>query len=77
MPTIFSEAGFRFMIYVHDHAPAHLHILGHGGAVELLIKPLALRAVRGPLTNAEVRKVIQIAQDRHAELLQAWRKHHG
>lgn len=65
------------MIYVHDHAPAHIHILGHGGAVELLIEPLALRAVRGPLTNAEVRKAIQIAQDRHAELLQAWRKHHG
>ena len=65
------------MIYVHDHAPTHLHIQGHGGAVELLIEPLALRAVRGPLTNAEVRKVIQIAQDRHAELLQAWRKHHG
>lgn len=77
MPTIFSEAGFRFMIYVHDHAPAPIHILGQGGAVELLIEPLALRAVRGPLTNAEVRKVIQIAQDRHAELLQAWRKHHG
>ena len=35
------------MIYVHDHAPTHLHIQGHGGAVELLIEPLALRAVRG------------------------------
>lgn len=77
MPTIFSEAGFRFMIYVHDHAPAHIHVLGHGGAVELLIEPLALRAVRGPLTNAEVRKVIQIARHRQVELLQASRTHHG
>lgn len=77
MPTIFNEAGFRFMIYVHDHAPAHVHVLGHGGAVELLIEPLSLRAVRGALTNAQVRTVLQIARRRNAELLQAWRMHHG
>ncbi len=65
------------MIYVHDHAPAHIDVLGHGGAVELLIEPLSLRAVCGPLTDAQVRKVVQIAGDRQAELLQAWREHHG
>jgi hypothetical protein len=77
MPTIFNEAGFRFMIYVHDHAPAHIHVLGHGGVVELLIEPLSLRAVRGNLTDAQVRKVVQIAASRQGELLQAWREHHG
>ncbi len=77
MPTIFNEGGFRFMIYVHDHSPAHIHVLGHGGAVELLINPIALRAVRGPLTNAQVRKVVRIASDRQSELMQAWRDHHG
>lgn len=65
------------MIYVHDHAPAHIHVLGHGGAVELLIEPLALRAVRGALTAAQVRKVVQIARERQPELLQAWKEHHG
>ena len=65
------------MIYVHDHAPAHIHVIGHGGAVELMIETLALRAVRGPLTDAQVRKVVQIASDRQSELLQASRKHHG
>ena len=65
------------MIYVHDHAPAHIHVLGHGGAVELFVDPLSLRAVRGPLTNVQVRNVVQIARDRQSELLQAWRKHHG
>jgi len=77
MPTFFNEAGFRFMIYVHDHAPAHIHVLGHGGSMELLIEPLSLRAVRGSLTNAQVRAVMKIARDRHSELLQSWRKHHG
>jgi hypothetical protein len=77
MPTIFTAAGFRFMIYVHDHAPPHIHVLGHGGAVELLIDPLALRAVRGSLSNAQVRDVMRIAMDRQDELRQAWREHHG
>ena len=63
-------------MYFHDHAPPHIHVLGHVGAVELLIEPLSLRAVRGPLTNAQVRKVVQIATARQSELLQAWRKHH-
>ena len=77
MPTLFSEAGFRFMIYVHDHAPPHVHVLGHGGAVELFIEPLSLRAVRGPLTNAQVREVMQIAKNRQPELIEAWKNHHG
>lgn len=77
MLTLFIEAGYRFMIHVHDHAPPHIHVLGHGGAVEVLIDPLALRAARGSLGNAQVRKVMQIAAGRQAELRQAWRKHHG
>ena len=64
MPTIFNEAGFRFMIYVHDHAPPHIHVLGHGGAVELLIEPLSLRAVRGPLSNSQVRAVYSSARSK-------------
>ena len=77
MPTIFNQAGFRFMIYVHDYAPPHIHVIGHGGAVELQIEPLSLRAVRGPLTDAQVRAVVRIATERQSELLQAWRNHHG
>ncbi len=77
MPTVFSAAGFRFMIYVHDHAPAHVHVMGHGGTVELWLDSLTLRAVRGSLTDAQVRLVVQLARGHHAELMQAWRKHHG
>lgn len=77
MPTIFTDGGFRFMIYLHDHAPPHIHAIGHGGTVELGIDPLALRAVRGSLSNAQVRRVMKVARDRRGELLQAWRQHHG
>ncbi len=77
MPTIFYAAGFRFMIYVHDHAPAHVHVIGHGATVELNIDPVALRAVRGSLTDSQIRHIIQIARRREPELLAAWQTHHG
>jgi hypothetical protein len=63
------------MMQVHDHAPPHIHVLGHGGVVELLIEPLAVRAVRGPLTHGQIRKVLQIPTERQQELRDAWRRH--
>lgn len=77
MPTVFLEAGFRFMIYVHDHSPAHVHVIGHGGTVELHIDPVALRAIRGSLTDSQIRQIIRIARSRQTELLAAWKAHHG
>ena len=77
MPTIFIEAGFRFMIYVHDHAPAHVHIHGHGGVDEVVLDPLTLRAVRGNISGSEVRNALKIADKHKDALLTAWRTHHG
>jgi hypothetical protein len=30
MPTIFTYAGHRVVIYSNDHRPAHVHVLGSG-----------------------------------------------
>lgn len=30
MPTIFTHAGHRVVIYSNDHRPAHVHVLGSG-----------------------------------------------
>lgn len=65
------------MIYVHDHAPPHVHIHGHDGVVELLLETLKLRGVRGDITNAEVRRAMSIAAEHQDQLLAAWRNHHG
>jgi hypothetical protein len=77
MPTIFTKSGFRFMIYVHDHAPPHVHIHGQDGVVELLLETLKLRGIRGNISNSEVRRAMTIAAEHQNELLAAWRNHHG
>jgi Domain of unknown function (DUF4160) len=77
MPTIFTESGFRFMIYVHGHAPPHVPIHGSGGVVELMLETLKLKGVRGNISNSDVRKVMAIAAKHQDELLAAWENHHG
>ena len=32
MPTVFRLHGLRFMIFLDDHAPAHVHVFGDGEA---------------------------------------------
>jgi Domain of unknown function (DUF4160) len=65
------------MIYVHDHAPPHVHIHGHDGVVELMLETLTLKAVRGSISNSEVRRAVSIAVEHQSELLAAWKNHHG
>lgn len=35
MPTVLCQAGFDFMVYTHDHRPAHVHIWKGGN--ELIV----------------------------------------
>jgi Domain of unknown function (DUF4160) len=32
MPVIYRKDGCRFVIYLNDHGPAHVHIIGDGEA---------------------------------------------
>ena len=75
MPTIFTEGGFRFMIYLDDHLPAHVHAIGADCMIRIGLDPLeVLSSVGGKATD--VRRATEIAQRRREELLAAWRKHH-
>lgn len=76
MPTIFTEGGFRFMIYVDDHLPAHVHAIGADCVIRIGLEPLEVLSSVGAKEN-DVRRAAGIADRRREELLAAWRKHHG
>jgi hypothetical protein len=76
MPTVFTEGGFRFMIYLDDHPPAHVHAIGADCVVRIGLEPLEVLSSVGARAN-EVRRAAGIAERRREELLAAWRKHHG
>jgi len=76
VPTIFIEDGFRFMIYLDDHPPAHVHAIGAGCMMRIGLEPLQLLSSVGAKAN-DVRRAMEIAARRRGELLAAWKKHHG
>lgn len=76
MPTVFTEGGFRFMIYLDDHPPAHVHAIGADCMIRIGLEPLEVLSSVGTKAN-DVRRATAIAERRREELLAAWRKHHG
>jgi hypothetical protein len=78
MVTVHHAFGFRFVMFVNDHHPPHMHVFGQGGEakIDLLANDAAVLAwVRG-ISGADQRRLLAEARSRHAILLNAWRTIH-
>lgn len=64
------------MIYPNDHPPAHVHIIGPGWAVVVNLHGLEVREVVGPCAERDARRVLELAGEHRAALLEAWRRFH-
>ncbi|MEA3029602.1 MAG: hypothetical protein QOG13_927 [Sphingomonadales bacterium] len=79
MPTIHREHGLRFAIYVDDHPPPHLHVLGDG-ELKVIIRgkdgfPLLVYAAG---MKARLRRcAMDVVLERQAEFLGRWLEIHG
>ena len=76
MATISTEGGFRFMIYLDDRPPAHVHAIGADCVIRIGLEPPEILSSVGAKAS-DVRRAAGIAERRREELLAAWRKHHG
>lgn len=65
----------RFVIYLNDHEPAHVHVYGDG---EARIDKLNLRvlSIRGMSKRDAARALMVVALNR-ADFLERWTKIHG
>ena len=77
--VVYRESGLRFVIFVDDHAPPHVHVYGDCAARINLIGPMG-----GPkLVNAvgmkasDLRQAVRIVGERQALLLKRWREIHA
>lgn len=79
MVVVHRAHGFRFVIFVDDHEPAHVHIKGSGDAKIELVGPVGLPHLiysRG-ITKADMRRLlIEVTRQRDAFLRQ-WEHIHG
>ena len=76
MPTIDREHGLNFVIYVDDHLPPHVHVMGRGTARIMLEPAVALDYARG-LSKADIGRALDVVESRQLEMLEAWKRIHG
>lgn len=79
MVTVLRALGLRVVIYVNDHDPAHVHVLGDGEAKINLLgaggSPELIWA--DGMSRGEVRRALRIVTDEQTALLARWEEIHG
>lgn len=80
MPTIHREGGFRFIVFVDDHEPAHVRVAFAGAMARIMIGDIDHRPVAtdpGYMRTRDVRRAVRIVEDQQERFLKAWREIHG
>ena len=79
MVTIFSDSGLRFVIFMADHDPPHVHVFGDGIAkIELGSDENEVRVVDAErMKTGDIRKAKRIVMERRDELMAKWEELHG
>jgi Domain of unknown function (DUF4160) len=80
MPTVHRTGSLRFVIFLDDHGPPHVHVFSAGGEAKLLLegsdgRPMLLWA-RG-MDRGKLRQAMSETMAHHGELLVAWNNIHG
>ena len=77
MVTVHIAHGLRFVIFLNDHEPAHVHVFGEGQA------KIDMAAADGPkliwaqgVKRNDVRRAMAIAAEKQAHFLARWREIH-
>lgn len=80
MPVVMREGGWRFIIYVDDHEPPHVHARGEGGYAKIHLDgadglPEVVRMRR--LNDHTAWNALAIVHRNQQRLLREWRTIHG
>ena len=80
VPTILRVGGLRLVIYLNDHRPAHVHVIGAGRETVFELNcpdgPPKVREGAG-YRSKELSTLTRVLWDRLAQLCEAWRSIHG
>ncbi len=78
MVTVFRAHGLRFIIFLNDHEPAHVHVFGDGEAkINLLSGDGSPELVWADRMNRnDLRRAMKFVTEQRNELLEKWREIH-
>ena len=78
MVTVYAAHGLRFVIFLNDHEPAHLHVFGEGHA------KIDIAGADGPtlvwaqgMKRSDIRRAMAIAAEEQVRFLARWEDIHG
>jgi hypothetical protein len=79
MVTVHRQSGLRFVIYVDDHEPAHLHVYGDGEAKINLAGGNGLPELlwADEMKRGDIRRAMQIVTQSQEYFLIKWSEIHG
>ena len=79
MVTVLRSEGFRIVIFLDDHEPAHVHVFGDGEVKINLVgadgRPELIWAVG--MKHADIRRCLQLVGQNRELLLARWNEMHG
>jgi hypothetical protein len=80
MPTVYRAHGLRFVVYLNDHEPAHVHAIAANGEARIELgtedRGPQLVTVEG-LSRAQARLALAEVVREQARMLAAWAQIHG
>lgn len=80
MPTILRFAGLRVVIYINDHRPAHVHVIGNGCEAVFQIRcrvgQISLRENYG-FRRPELTRIENELEVQLDKICREWEKIHG
>lgn len=77
MPVAFREGGLRYVIYLNDHPPPHVHIIGDGEAKVALLDGEARLIWQRGFKQADLKRALTVISDHYQLLLLTWESIHG
>jgi hypothetical protein len=79
MITVLRQHGLRVVIYIDDHPPPHVHVIGDGEAKIILVGRDGSPELGDAVTmkHGDVRKAMMVVTEHQQMFLELWRKMHG
>jgi uncharacterized protein DUF4160 len=76
VPTVLRIDGLRVVIYPNDHRPAHVHVIGPGWVVVVILAGPEVREAIG-CNQSDARRALDLVAEHQETLLKAWSRIHG
>jgi hypothetical protein len=79
MPAILRFGGLRVAVYLNDHRPTHVHVIGRGCEavfdLNCVVGPVPLRENYG-FSRAEISRIANTLREHLVALCRAWERIH-